>query len=379
MGCTQPITTGNKNIICYNCSKLSHFKCSSSSGFELKQISSLSQPAWFCHDCTSDLNLTQLRFNPFKDLMASGVHPEDIFSEFLKAGLILDECLTLDNIPHLNKIVKTVKISNKFSMFFNNIDGNQTNFDSLSIDLDRHDCKFSAISLCETNVDSANKNLYHIQGYESVYLSKIANKAKGSGLAIYIKNDLTFVEIPGLSHSSPDIETLFVEISNGNSPITLGVVYRPPNGSMENFMSAFESLTMKLPKVNSFITGDFNINLHRPSDSNVRSFEQLFTTAGFAPTVSVWTHQQPHCSQTCIDNILTNSFDNISHSFTINEPISHHLPLVCLTTLTPSDPVATSKPVTIARYDFCIANSLELKRHASELITNNHSFKTFAV
>ena len=144
-------------------------------------------------------------------------------------------------------------------------------------------------------------------------------------------------------------------------------------------MSAFESLTMKLPKVNSFITGDFNINLHRPSDSNVRSFEQLFTTAGFAPTVSVWTHQQPHCSQTCIDNILTNSFDNISHSFTINEPISHHLPLVCLTTLTPSDPVATSKPVTIARYDFCIANSLELKRHASELITNNHSFKTFAV
>ena len=379
MGCTQPITTGNKNIICYNCSKLSHFKCSSSSGFQVKQISSLSQPAWFCHDCTSDLNLTQLRFNPFKDLMATGVHPEDIFSEFLKAGLILDECLTLDNISHLNKIVKTVKISNKFSMFFNNIDGNQTNFDALSIDLDRHDCKFSAISLCETNVDSANKDLYHIQGYESVYLSKIPNKAKGSGLAIYIKNDLTFVEIPGLCLSSPDIETLFVKISNGNSPITLGVVYRPPNGSMENFMSAFESLTMKLPKVNSFITGDFNINLHRPSDSNVRSFEQLFTTAGFAPTVSVWTHQQPHCSQTCIDNILTNSFDNISYSFTINEPISHHLPLVCLTTLTPSDPVAHSKPVTIARYDFCIANSLELKQHASVLITNNHSFKTFAV
>ena len=86
--------------------------------------------------------------------MSSGVQPDDIFSEFLKAGIILEECLTLDNIAHLNRIIKTSNISNNFSIFFNNIDGNQTNFDTLSIDLDRHDCKFSAITLCETNVDS---------------------------------------------------------------------------------------------------------------------------------------------------------------------------------------------------------------------------------
>ena len=167
MGCTQPITTGNKNIICSNCSKLSHFKCSVSSGFETKQTSSLSQPAWFCHDCRSDSSLTQLRFNPFKDLVSSGVQPDDIFSEFLKAGILLDECLTLDNIAHLNRIMKTRNVPNNFSIFFNNIDGNQTNFDTLTIDLDRHDCKFSAITLCETNVDSANKDLFHIHGYES--------------------------------------------------------------------------------------------------------------------------------------------------------------------------------------------------------------------
>ena len=311
LGCTQFITTVNKNIICSNCSKLSHFNCSVSAGFEFKSTSSLSQPAWFCHDCNSDTNLTQLRFNPFKDLVSSGVQPDDIFSEFLTAGIILDECLTLDNIAHLNRIVKTKKCPNKFSIFFNNIDGNQTNFDSLSIDLDRHECKFSAITLCETNIDSAHKDLYHIQGYESVYLSKIENKAKGSGLAIYLKNDLTFVEKPSLCHSSPDIETLFVEISNDNEPITLGVVYRPPSGNIVNFLHEFDNLVKKLPKVNSFITGDFNINLHRPSESTTQNFEQCFTSAGFAPTVSVWTHHQPHCSQTCIDNIFTNSFDNI--------------------------------------------------------------------
>ena len=284
--------------------------------------------------------------------MSSGVQPDDIFSEFLKAGIILEECLTLDNIAHLNRIIKTSNISNNFSIFFNNIDGNQTNFDTLSIDLDRHDCKFSAITLCETNVDSSNKDLYHLKGYESVYLSKINNKSKGSGLAIYIKNDLTFVETPAFCYSSPDIETLFIEVSNEKMPITLGVVYRPPNGNIVNFMNQFESLIEKLPKENSFITGDFNINLHRASESSTKNFEQCFTSAGFAPTVSVWTHQQPHCSQTCIDNIFTNSFDNIVKSFTINEPISHHLPLVCMTNLTPSEPSVKPLSTTIARYDF---------------------------
>ena len=377
MGCTQSITTVNRNIICSNCSKLSHFKCSASSGFEFKLTSSLSQPAWFCCDCKSDKSLSQLRFNPFKDLVSSGVQPDEIFSEFLKAGIILDECRTLENIADLNRIVKTSNLSNNFSIFFNNIDGNQTNFDTLSVDLGRHDCKFSAITLCETNVDSSNKDLYHIQGYESVYLSKIENKAKGSGLAIYIKNDLTFIEKPDFCYSSPDMEALFVEISNNKTPITLGVVYRPPNGNNANFISLFEDLTKKLPKENSFITGDFNINLHRSSESPVQDFEQCFTSSGFAPTVSVWTHQQPHCSQTCIDNIFTNSFDNIVNSFTVNEPISHHLPLVCLTNLRPSEPSVKPSPITITRYDFCIANVQELQRHTRELITNNHSFETF--
>jgi len=185
------------------------------------------------------------------------------------------------------------------------------------------------------------------------------------------------VETPALCHSSPDIETLFVEISNDEAPITLGVVYRPPNGNIDNFMSHFESLVEKLPKKNSFITGDFNINLHHESELPTKNFEQCFTSAGFAPTVSVWTHQQPHCNPTCIDNIFTNSFDNILNSYTINEPISHHLPLVCMTSLNPSEPTMKPPPITIARYNFCIANVLELQRHTNELITNNHSFETF--
>ena len=292
--------------------------------------------------------------------------------------MILNECSTLDNIAHLNSILKAnpkTSSSDNFSVFFNNIDGNQSNFDSLSVDLDRHNCKFSAITLCETNVESSSKDLYHLGGYESVYHSKVPGKSKGSGLAIYLKNDLTFVELPKLSRSTPDIEALFVEIANSGNPIVLGVVYRPPSGNAENFIQEFQGLLTALPKENAFVTGDFNINLHHPNDLLARNFENCFNTTGFAPLISVWTHQQPHCSQTCIDNIFCNSFESISRSFTINEPISHHLPLVCLTNLSPSNPSPMHIPP--PRYDFCIANSDELIRHATVHVTNNPSFEAF--
>ena len=292
--------------------------------------------------------------------------------------MILNECSTLDNIAHLNKILKShpkTSSSDNFSVFFNNIDGNQSNFDSLSVDLDRHNCKFSAITLCETNVESSSKDLYHLGGYEFVYHSKVPGKSKGSGLAIYLKNDLTFVELPKLNRSTPDIEALFVEIANSGNPIVLGVIYRPPSGNAENFIQEFQGLLTALPKENAFVTGDFNINLHHPNDLLARNFENCFNTTGFAPLISVWTHQQPHCRQTCIDNIFCNSFESISRSFTINEPISHHLPLVCLTNLSPSNP--SPKHIPPPRYNFSIANSEELIRHATVHVTNNLSFEAF--
>jgi len=336
----------------------------------------MAPPSWFCSDCKSTHG--QIRYNPFRDLISSGVDKDAICADFVKAGGILNDCSTLDNINHLNCILRSNPKTNppeNFSVFFNNIDGNQSNFNSLSIDLDRHDCKFSAITLCETNCDSPSKDLYHLQGYESIYQSKITGKSKGSGLAIYIKNNFMFVDIPKLSRSTPDIEALFVEIANPGNPITLGVVYRPPSGNADNFINEFHRLLSALPKKNAFVTGDFNLNLHSASNSHVRNFENCFITNGFAPAISVWTHQQPHCSRTCIDNILSNSFDNITCSYTINEPISHHLPLICLTDLSSSniDPV----PTTLHRYDFCIANVLELQRHTSVLVTNNHDLETF--
>ena len=62
------------------------------------------------------------------------------------------------------------------------------------------------------------------------------SKKKGSGVAIYIHNSLNAVEDTTRSIVSPDIETLFLSITNTPKPVTVGVVYRPPNGNMLLFL-----------------------------------------------------------------------------------------------------------------------------------------------
>ena len=112
-----------------------------------------------------------------------------------------------------------------FSVFFNNVDGNFTNFDNLSVEIKKITHKISAIALCETNVDAAHKSLYNLEGYDSIYQSKLPKKLKGSGLGLYIDDNLIYEELPDLCLCTPDIETLFIKIANGDEPITLGVVY----------------------------------------------------------------------------------------------------------------------------------------------------------
>ena len=80
----------------------------------------------------------------------------------------------------------------KLTALFNNIDGNASNFDSFVVDITRYKHPFSVIGIAETNVHSECKDLYVIPGYVSEYNSKKCGKLKGSGVALYVKEDLIF-------------------------------------------------------------------------------------------------------------------------------------------------------------------------------------------
>ena len=246
---------------------------------------------------------------------------------------ILNNCVnsTIDELNStINKLNKTIT---PFSLFFNNIDGNATNFNELEIELGRYQHQFSVIAIAETNIDATLKDNYLINNYTSIYQSKIsAQKHKGSGLGLYVHNNYNFVENENVSQCTPNLETLFITITNTSKPVTVGVMYRPPNGNKNAFIAEFQNILSQLPSENVFITGDFNIDLHTVNN-DVSNFELTFLSAGYTPMISLVTHEQPHCKGTCIDNIFSNSYDDIIVSGTINDKISHHLPIYCVTQL----------------------------------------------
>ena len=94
----------------------------------------------------------------------------------------------------------------------------------------------SVLGIVETNIDDNMKDSFQLSTkYTSVYLSKSADKNKGSGVGLYIRDDINFNTVPEHSYVTENIETLFIRITNLHRPVYVGVIYRPPSGNPTAF------------------------------------------------------------------------------------------------------------------------------------------------
>ena len=64
---------------------------------------------------------------------------------------------------------------NNFNTYFYNIDGNKTNYNVVTAELTKLQGKFSIIGICETNVNSDQKDLYCLQEHNSFYTFTVTN------------------------------------------------------------------------------------------------------------------------------------------------------------------------------------------------------------
>ena len=196
---------------------------------------------------------------------------------------------SINTIEEYNKRILPEGRINETKLFFKflNIDGNMKNFDTLQTTLHAINHNFSVLGLAETNVNPATKELYKIPQYTSVYQNKLSGKKKGSGVAIYIDDSISFKQQDAVSICTKDIETLFITISSSTHPVHIGVVYRPPSGNIDEFNE--EILSFFKTNDTVVLMEDFNINLFH--DSKLRSaFEEIILCNGFTPTISVATH-----------------------------------------------------------------------------------------
>ena len=342
--CSRPINIGHPILECQTCQKAIHTKCYKLAGF------CAANSLWVCKSCSSKITP---RYNPFEQMIN---HDSDKFyddegaseNETIKQiSDILNNCQSYTT-KKLNKAIEKLKPSDQekspkhpsftqFSSYFINIDGNTTNFNTLLTELKRVNHKFSVIGIGETNTEQPLQGLYQIPGYKGFYQNTVKNKAKGTGVALYVADNLNAEIIESLGHCNADIESLFVRITppSGSKTITCGVIYRPPSGNFQNFVDKYDHLCTLLPSSGVRLMGDFNVDLlkiNNESNSGIHiQFENSFTKAGLTPVISVPTHKRANCKPSCIDNIFTSDTERVILSGVIEDQIGDHLPIFEIT------------------------------------------------
>ena len=312
--CNRNICVGQPIVECYQCDCAMHSKC-----YNFIETDPNSDK-FFCNDCSF---LSVKRYNPFRyDVNSDEI---DLDDNTQKLTTLLEKCSSF-SVKEVNHLRKENFPLHK-SMIFQNIDGNKSNFDTLAIEMRRFEFEFSIIALAETNEGPDMKNLYQLTNYEPFYQDKVDPlKKKGSGVALYIHKSLNADIFHSVSKVTENLETLFVKLTNGNIPVTVGVLYRPPSGDIGKALIELGEILDNLPK-NSYIGGDFNIDLHSNSNRSISDLEDVIMSRGFFPLISTITHEKPGCRGSCIDNFITNDIDNVIFSGTISEKISHHHPI----------------------------------------------------
>ena len=152
----------------------------------------------------------------------------------------------------------------------------------------------------------------NIPGYNFISQPSLSN---AGGVGFYINNNLTFTVLSELSTTNVDFEALWIEINcDGQSNLICGVVYRHPNGNLDNFMVYINKVIEKIHLQNkySLIMGDFNIDLLnscKPSDDFINTLASFFYQPHILQPSRITDH-----TATLIDNIFFNSIEHFTIS-----------------------------------------------------------------
>ena len=72
---------------------------------------------------------------------------------------ILQNCRSYDNSKFSNDLSKLKNERNVFSVMFNNIDGNASNFDAFVSQINQYKTDFSVIGIAETNINATRTSI----------------------------------------------------------------------------------------------------------------------------------------------------------------------------------------------------------------------------
>ena len=234
---------------------------------------------------------------------------------------------------------------NNHDIFFANIRSIRQNFDELLEIFEKLNHKFTLIILNETWLGPDENHLFKIDGYESFVTSR---NRHGGGVLIFYKNQYHASIIESLSYISPNIESLFINITLNSQALTIGTIYRPPSRSINEFIIELENNILNhLPSNNTVILGDFNIDLLCPPTNSTTAFLTEMQSRGLNNLISNPTRVQHSTSgsissSTLIDHIW-NSSAYVESSFVLAYSLTDHFPIGCVLNIPADQDIKVTK------------------------------------
>ena len=247
------------------------------------------------HNSAAILNalFDRVTFNPFNEVD----HDNDKNRFF--DDEVDDYC---DTIEYANKVLNSCKYYDSStvpfstfsgsSFYFNNIDGFQSNFIEFRNQILNQNGNFDFYCFNETNLKSGVSHDFTIENYHSHFLHSIDGKSKGSGLALYHRNNLNFKLNRNLTFRNNYFECLGGQLKCDVGLVNVIVIYRFSSNTMiKESIVELTSLLEKLSDKPSVVMGDFNLNtLRYEDDLNIQRYVDAFMCCGFAPLANRPTH-----------------------------------------------------------------------------------------
>ena len=215
------------------------------------------------------------------------------------------------------------------SLLFHNVrSAKGPGLELLEAELRRWTVQWDVVGLAETWLDAESEKGVSVEGYGVICASRKVRK--GGGVALLIREGLTYRERPDLgTFTEGEFESLFIEVvrGGGRRNDVVGVVYRPPGGSVVGFSDEMARILAKVRGLDGYVMGDFNVDLVREGTHGPTSdFMGRFMQGGFYPLISLPT-RLTDTTATLIDNIWTNNLREVMVSGLVTVRISDHLPV----------------------------------------------------
>ena len=123
------------------------------------------------------------------------------------------------------------------------------------------------------SLDDLILSAYGIDGNNHIGLSPRSN-AMGGGVSLLISDEFVFCELTEYSVFTENIECLFAKITNNDFTCIKGVVYRPPNSNIIQFIDTVSDILGKISYLPCYLLGDYNIDLLK-HDSHIQTEQFL--------------------------------------------------------------------------------------------------------